>query len=69
MEQNKLNRINELYKKQKSQGLTKEEKKEQTTLREEYIKLVRGNLRGTLNNIVVEDEEGNRKPLRKKDSE
>lgn len=67
MEQKKLDRINELYRKQKSVGLTEEEKSEQNKLRKEYIKLVRNNLRGTLNSVVIQDEKGNKTPLKKKD--
>jgi len=37
-------RINELYRKQKSQGLSEEEKKEQVYLRRLYIDAVKANL-------------------------
>ncbi|MBQ6812080.1 MAG: DUF896 domain-containing protein, partial [Agathobacter sp.] len=33
----KIARINELYRKSKAEGLTEEEKKEQALLRQEYI--------------------------------
>ena len=46
MEKQKINRINELYRKSKAEGLTEAERKEQKLLREEYITLVRINLRG-----------------------
>lgn len=52
----KLDRINELAKKNKEQGLTEEEKKEREILRKEYIEKFRENFRGQLNQIrFVED--------------
>ena len=41
MEQQKINRINELYRKSKAEGLTEAEKKEQKILRQEYLELVK----------------------------
>ncbi len=58
MNQEKINRINELYRKSKAEGLTEEEKKEQALLREEYISSVRANLRGQLNNISIQNADG-----------
>lgn len=58
MDQNKINRINELYRKSKAEGLTTKEKKEQADLRREYIELVRSNLRGQLNNIDIQNPDG-----------
>ncbi len=46
-------RINELAKKQKTVGLTEEEKIEQAKLRREYIDSVLGSLRGNLDNTYV----------------
>lgn len=54
----KIKRINELYHKSKAEGLTEEERKEQAALRSEYIANVRANLRGQLNNISVQKEDG-----------
>lgn len=51
-------RINELANKEKSEGLTAEEKKEQKELRNRYIQAFRGNLENTLMGIKVVDEEG-----------
>ena len=59
MDQKKINRLNELYKKSKAEGLTEEEKKEQALLRQEFIANVKGNLRAQLNNIDIVDENGN----------
>ncbi|MEG1994609.1 MAG: DUF896 domain-containing protein [Oscillospiraceae bacterium] len=65
MEQSKIDRISELSRKSRSVGLTDEEKNEQKLLREEYIGAFRSNLRSTLDTLVIVDEEGNRKPLKK----
>lgn len=54
----KIKRINELYKKSQAEGLTEEEKKEQQLLRAEYVANVRANLRGQLNNIDIKNEDG-----------
>ncbi len=50
-----ISRINELAKKQKKQGLSEEEKKEQIELRELYIKKFRGNMKSVLNKVEVVD--------------
>lgn len=54
----KITRINVLYNKAKTEGLTEEEKKEQVSLRSEYIASVRANLRGQLDNINIQEEDG-----------
>lgn len=54
----KINRINELYRKSKAEGLTEEEKKEQEILRKEYIANVRNNLRVQLDSIDMVNEDG-----------
>ena len=41
MTDEKIARINELYKKSKSEGLSEEEKKEQTLLRQEFVAYVK----------------------------
>ena len=58
MTSEKINRINELYRKSKAEGLTEEEKKEQDMLRKEYIANVRMNLRAQLDNIDMVNEDG-----------
>ncbi|MGF0064099.1 DUF896 domain-containing protein [Roseburia sp. MUC/MUC-530-WT-4D] len=58
MTKEKIDRINELYKKSKAEGLTNEEKKEQDLLRKEFIASVRGNLVSQLNNIDMVNEDG-----------
>ena len=67
MEQEKINRINELAKKQKTpEGLTPEEKEEQAKLREEYIAGFRANLRGILDNTYIQYEDGTTKKVEPK---
>ena len=56
MDEQKVKRINELYRKSKAEGLT--EKKEQKILRQEYIDAFKRNLRSQLNNIDVEEKDG-----------
>ncbi|MBO8170851.1 MAG: DUF896 domain-containing protein [Bacillaceae bacterium] len=58
MTQDKIDRINELARKQKREGLSSEEKKEQKKLREEYVKAFRTSLKAQLDNITVVDQEG-----------
>ena len=58
MTEEKIARINELYRKQKSVGLTFEEKREQKKLREEHVAAVRRNLRSQLNRIDMVNEDG-----------
>ncbi len=54
----KIKRINELYRKSQAEGLTEAERKEQQLLRSEYIANVRANLRGQLNQIDIQNEDG-----------
>ncbi|HIX59246.1 MAG TPA: DUF896 domain-containing protein [Candidatus Blautia gallistercoris] len=58
MDIEKIDRINTLAHKAKSVGLTEEEKKEQTRLRQEYIAAIRMNLRSQLDNIDVQEKDG-----------
>lgn len=62
-----IERINELSKKSKTQGLTAEEKEEQARLRREYIDSVVGNLRSQLDNTYVIDKDGNKIKLQKEE--
>ncbi|MBE6778252.1 MAG: DUF896 domain-containing protein [Ruminococcaceae bacterium] len=67
MEQSKIDRINELARKSRAEGLTPEEAEEQKTLRAEYIAAFRQSLTGQLESIVIVDKDGNRvTPTRKK---
>lgn len=58
MTDEKINRINELYRKAKAEGLTEEEKAEQQALRKQFIADFRRNLRGTLDNISIQEKDG-----------
>lgn len=58
MEQSKIDRINELYRKSKAEGLTESEKKEQKILRQEYVDSFRQNLRSQLDRIDIEEKDG-----------
>ena len=66
MNQERIDRINALYHKAKEEGLTAEEKAEQERLRKEYIADIRKSLRGTLNNISIQEADGTVTELRKK---
>lgn len=55
----KIERINELANKKKSEGLTDSEAKEQTKLRAEYLQAFRGNFKNTIENTKIIDPEGN----------
>lgn len=55
MEQSKIDRINELARKNKAQGLTPEEIAERDVLRREYLKAIRENFRRTLESIEFTD--------------
>ncbi len=58
MDQSKIDRINELYHKQKGEGLTEAEKAEQAALRREYIETIRRNMRSNLNSISIREKDG-----------
>lgn len=58
MDELKIQRINELYRKSQAERLTDDEKKEQASLRSEYIAAIRGNLRGQLNQINIQEADG-----------
>jgi uncharacterized protein YnzC (UPF0291/DUF896 family) len=58
MNQKQIDRINELYHKSQKEGLTEEEKQEQAKLRHDYIAAVRGNLKGTLDNVSFVNPDG-----------
>lgn len=64
MEQSKIDRINALAKKAKTEGLTPDEDAERAQLRQEYLAAIRQNLRAQLDNTWVVDENGNKRKLR-----
>lgn len=56
--QEKIDRINELVRKERSDGLTDDEKAEQKKLRDEYIQAFRANMKSTIEGLKVVDAEG-----------
>ena len=58
MDEQKIKRINELYRKSKAEGLTEAERQELKLLRTEYLEAVKRNLRGQLNSIDIEEKDG-----------
>ena len=69
VDQKKIDRINELARKNKAEGLTPEEIKERDALRKEYLAKFRKNFRARLENIeVVSPEEYERRMKGKKNN-
>ena len=66
MDASRIARINELYHKSQSVGLTDEEKEEQAKLRRDYITAIRGSLRNNLNHISIQEQDGSVTDLGKK---
>lgn len=58
MKQEQIDRINELYRKSKAEGLTEKEKAEQDLLRKQFVADVRNNLTTQLNGIDMVNEDG-----------
>ena len=67
MEQEKIDRINELAGKAKGPGLTEAELIERDTLRREYLDAIRQNLTDQLENTYIVDERGNKRKLERRD--
>ena len=61
-----IQRINELARKAKAQGLTPEEAQEQKRLRQEYLDSVRKNLVSQLENMSILEPDGTKKKVPKK---
>ena len=57
-----IERINELARKQRAEGLTDEEKKEQQALRAQYLQAWRQNLQTQLDNMVIVEPDGTPPP-------
>jgi uncharacterized protein YnzC (UPF0291/DUF896 family) len=60
-----IQRINELARKAKTVGLTQEEAEEQQRLRREYLAAFREGVKQKLDSIILVDEKGNQRSLRK----
>ena len=67
MTKESIDRINELARKSKTEGLTEEEKAEQAALRKEYLADIRKSLEATLSNVYFVEEDGSQTQLKKKD--
>lgn len=65
MKKSMLDRINELARKSKTEGLTEEEKQEQEQLRKKYIHDFKQGMIKALEQIVFVDAEGNYTKLKK----
>ncbi len=66
MDKKMIERINQLAKKSREEGLTPKELIEQKKLREEYIAAFRGNLEKQLDNIDIVGPDGEKRPLKKR---
>ena len=64
MTEERIQRINELARKAKTQGLTPEEIAERDLLRKEYVAAVKKNLTQHLDNTYLVDEKGNKRKLK-----
>lgn len=58
MEKHKIERINHLARKQRSEGLTEEEKLEQQQLRDEYRAMFRSNMEQQLDRVFYKMPDG-----------
>lgn len=67
--QKDLDRINELYRKSKAEGLTEAEAEEQKKLRKEYVEAFKKNLRGTLESIKIQNPDGSIIDVKKRHDE
>ncbi len=61
-----INRINELARKSKAEGLNAAEKEEQAKLRRLYIDSFKESLVGQLENTYIIDEKGNKRKVTRK---
>ncbi len=65
--QEQINRINQLARKSKAEGLTEEEKLEQKALRAEYVKSFRQSLESQLESTIIVRPDGSKERIVKKD--
>lgn len=62
----RIKRINELYHKSQSEGLTDGEKEEQALLRREYIDSIKSSMKAQLDNIDIIEKDGTKTNLGEK---
>ena len=67
LDNKKLERINFLAKKSRTQGLTDEEKREQTELRNEYREAFRRSLSSQLENTYIVEPDGRKHKVQRHD--
>jgi len=66
MDKKQIDRINELARKKKAEGLTEAEAAEQAALRKQYIDEWRENMRAMLDGVVIQRPDGTTEKLQKK---
>ncbi len=66
MDRQKIERINELARKARTEGLSRLEQEEQQALRREYVRTCRESLRLQLEAAVLVDEDGRQTPVRRR---
>lgn len=64
MDKKMIERINELAKKKREQGLSDEELREQKELYKVYLSEIRGQFSSTLDNVSVKDSDGKVVPFK-----
>ena len=64
-----VERINQLARKKKGEGLTSAEEKEQMKLRKEYLRRFRPNMAAQLDNVLIKEPDGSLRKLKKKDKD
>ena len=67
MDKADIERINELARKKKEEGLTEDELNEQARLRLQYLKELRESMQATLDQVYIENEDGVYEKLQKKE--
>ena len=65
MTEEKIQRINELARKSRSEGLTEDEKKEQQKLIDEYRAAIKRSLIGNLENTYIETPDGKKTKIKR----
>ncbi|MBQ8649458.1 MAG: DUF896 domain-containing protein [Clostridia bacterium] len=68
MNKEKIDRINFLARKQKTEGLTDQEKQEQFELRREYIESYKRSLVSQLENTYIVEKDGTKRKLTQKNN-